>query len=262
MSDRWTQDPAHRPRLRNRSRIRSRRLLFLLAAVALVALIWSFSNRVLPTTSASESRALLPGGSADRPDGSALPATGTGRYKIVVDAGHGGFDPGAEGASGDEEKDFTLNLATKVADLLRREPELFEVHMTRTDDTYIELEDRSGMANAIDADAFISIHGNTFVEDPKVSGTESYYYDSGSQALAQAIHGPLLEALGFRDRGVKKEGWKVLTTSQVPATLLEIGFLTNPAEEAKLLEPKTQDQAAQAIVNGLKQFLQTAGKPQ
>ncbi|MBB6672120.1 N-acetylmuramoyl-L-alanine amidase family protein [Cohnella nanjingensis] len=254
MNNKWPQAPTYR----SRPRIRSRRLLFLLGAVALVALIWSFSNRALPTSSGSESRALLPGVSAGQPDGSAAPPAGTGRYKIVVDAGHGGFDPGADGASGDEEKDFTLSLATKVADLLRQEPDMFEVHMTRTDDTYIELENRSGMANAMGADAFISIHGNTFVEDPKVSGTESYYYDSGSQALAQAIHGPLLEALGFRDRGVKKEGWKVLTTSQVPATLLEIGFLTNPAEEAKLLEPETQDRAAQAIVNGLKQYLQKA----
>ncbi|WP_245585984.1 N-acetylmuramoyl-L-alanine amidase family protein [Paenibacillus pinihumi] len=178
-----------------------------------------------------------------------------GRHIIVIDAGHGGKDPGAEGVSGKYERAYTLSLTMKIAALLDQEP-MFEPHMTRTDDTFIGLTDRARMANELHADAFISVHGNTF-PDPDIAGTESYYYADDSIRLANTIHQQLIQAAGFKDRGVKMEGWWVLKKSEVPAILLEIGFLTNRDEEAAMLSDAHQSKVAQAIVDGLKQYFST-----
>lgn len=173
-------------------------------------------------------------------------------FRIVIDAGHGGKDPGAEGASGAEEKEFTLAVAKRVYDLLKQEPK-FDPYLTRTDDTFIELEDRANYANDLDADIFISIHGNTY-KDPKVTGTETFYYNEESIELADIIHGYLVDANNFVDRSVKQEDWKVLTHSNMPAILLEIGYLTNKKEEASMLSKSTQKRTAEAIVAGLKEY--------
>ncbi|MDQ6422897.1 N-acetylmuramoyl-L-alanine amidase [Paenibacillus sp. LHD-117] len=175
-------------------------------------------------------------------------------FKIMIDAGHGGKDPGAPGASGVEEKVSNLAIALKVNELLRQDP-MFEVRMTRTDDTFVEIEDRSAMANDWDADVLLSIHGNSY-EDGSVSGSETFYrYDNGL-ALATSIHQKLVDAMGFRDRGVRLNELKVLTLSQMPAILIETGYLTNAAEEAVILSEEGQNKMAQAIVDGLKQFVQ------
>ncbi len=173
-------------------------------------------------------------------------------YKIVIDPGHGGKDPGAEGISGKWEHEYTLALSVKVFDLLRQDPE-YEPYMTRTDNTFIELEDRAQMANDLDADAFISIHGNTY-SDPAISGTESYYYADESFPLARDVHEELVKTTGFRDRGVKQEDWMVLTKCDVPAILLEVGFLTNPGDEETLLNDARQNEIAKAIVSGIKNY--------
>lgn len=173
-------------------------------------------------------------------------------YKIVIDAGHGGKDPGAEGASGKWEQEYTLLLSEKVYSLLKQDPE-FEPYMTRTDDIFIELEDRANKANDLNADALISIHGNTY-SDSAISGTESYYYTDNSLTLARDVHEQLLKVTGFRDRGVKQESWKVLTECNVPAILLEVGFLTNPLNEATLLSDDRQNEIAHAIVDGIKNY--------
>lgn len=174
------------------------------------------------------------------------------RYKIVIDAGHGGKDPGAEGASGNRERAYTLALSTKIYDLLQQEP-MFEAHCTRTDDTFVNLKDRAQMANDLDADAFVSIHGNTY-SDPDISGTETYYYADDSLLFASEVHEELAEATGFKDRGVKRESWEVLKLSNHLAILLEIGFLTNPSDESNMLSETHQNRTAQAIVSGIKKY--------
>jgi len=170
----------------------------------------------------------------------------------VIDAGHGGKDPGADGASGNRERAFTLALSTKVFDLLQQEP-MFEAYMTRTDDTFVGLKERAQIANDLEADAFVSIHGNTFI-DPDVSGTETYYYADESLLFASEVHKQLAKATGFKDRGVKKEGWEVLKNSNKLAILLEIGFLTNPSDETNMLSEMHQNRTAQAIVRGIKKY--------
>lgn len=172
-------------------------------------------------------------------------------YKIVIDAGHGGKDPGATGYSGRYEKYFTLELSLKIAARINQEPEL-QAFMTRTDDTFIELEDRAAFANELNADLFISIHGNTFTRD--ISGTETYYYESLSKPFSSIIHEHVLEATGLNDRGVRSEPYKVLRLAEMPAVLLELGYLSTPSDEALMLSESFQDRVAEAIVAGIKQY--------
>jgi N-acetylmuramoyl-L-alanine amidase len=173
-------------------------------------------------------------------------------YKIVIDAGHGGKDPGAEGASGQREKLFTMSLSSKVYDLLKQDAR-FEPYMTRSDDHFVDLDERPEIANQMNADAFVSIHANTFT-DESVGGTETFYRHDDSIQLAQSVHDEVVKEMGFDDRGIKNEQLKVLSLSKVPAILLEVGYLTNSLQEAALLSEDGQDRAAHAIVEGLKQY--------
>lgn len=176
-------------------------------------------------------------------------------YKVVIDPGHGGTDQGAAGASGENEKDFTLQLSHKVKELIQEEPRI-EVYMTRTDDRFLSSVDRERpeMANQLDADLFISIHGNTYT-DPDVSGTETYYYRKESFKLAKILHKHVAEATGFRDRGVKKEDFFVIKDTKMPAVLLEVGYLTNPRDEAQMFTDDFQYRIAASIREGMKEYL-------
>ncbi|SFL33200.1 N-acetylmuramoyl-L-alanine amidase [Gracilibacillus orientalis] len=177
------------------------------------------------------------------------------KYKVVIDPGHGGEDPGAIGASGSYEKDFTLSLAKKISFLLEDEPQL-EAYVTREEDVFLSAEarERPNFANDIGADIYISLHGNTFT-DPSVSGTESFYYHKNSKRLANIIHRHVSETTGFQNRGVKKENFFVLKDTSMPAVLLEIGYLTNPEEEKILLTEDFQQSVAEAINDGIKEYL-------
>lgn len=232
--------------------MRLRGVLLLIGIIALTIILWPPYDQQPPVHTKGDTA--LSGATNEEGTGSegetsnnALPG-----YTIVIDAGHGGKDPGADGASGEEEKDFTLSLAQKVYALLEQDP-LFNPYMTRTDDTFIELENRSGYSNELSADAFLSIHGNTF-QDSSVSGTETYYDAASSFPLANSIHRKLTGATGFPDRGVKQEQWKVLEGNESPAILMELGFLTNPQEEAQMRDVAWQDRVAQAIVDGVKEY--------
>ncbi|WP_135557130.1 N-acetylmuramoyl-L-alanine amidase family protein [Paenibacillus cymbidii] len=171
---------------------------------------------------------------------------------VVIDAGHGNADPGAAGASGKEEKEYTLAVAQAVYAELKADSR-FELHLTRGDDSYVELLSRAALAEELHASALVSIHGNTFTSR-SVSGTETYFYDDNSSELAGLIHSRLLEAMHFRDRGVRRNDWKILTHSSMPAVLTEIGYLTNPQEEAAMLAEDGIRRAAQAIAAALTEF--------
>ncbi|MFC4597780.1 N-acetylmuramoyl-L-alanine amidase [Cohnella hongkongensis] len=182
------------------------------------------------------------------------------KFRIVIDAGHGGKDPGATGVSGAYEKEFNLSLAERIHKLLEQDP-MFEARMTRSDDRFIELEDRAEIANAWEADAFVSIHGNTF-HDPAVSGTEILYTAKSSLPLAQALQEQVAAALGIRDRGSKQGEYVVLSAAHMPAVIVETGYLTHPEEESMLLSDEGQQRAAQAVYEGLKTYFseQTPGR--
>lgn len=128
--------------------------------------------------------------------------------------------------------------------------------MTRETDVYPTRSERVKLANDLNADVFVSIHGNSVKGSPQVSGTETFYYQrASSKELANIIHKHLIEALGFKDRSVKNGNLQVIRETTMPAVLLEIGFLSNKDEEEAMMSESMQDKAAQAIVDGIKEYL-------
>lgn len=174
-------------------------------------------------------------------------------YTIVIDAGHGGKDPGASGISGTKEKDFNLAMALRLKALLDKEPQI-KVHLTRSDDTFVELDDRAKIANNLKADLFISIHGNA-INNATVSGTETYYYSEAGKAFAAIVHKHLVQATGLPDRKIRQAGFVVIKKTAMPAILLESGYLTNAKDEKVLWDEAARDRIAQSIVAGIKEYL-------
>ena len=151
---------------------------------------------------------------------------------IVIDAGHGDEDPGSS-ISNVDEKDLNLQIALKLKSAL--EEEGYEVMMTRSDDTYLTLTERAEFANEVEADLFISIHQNSYIDDSTVSGIEVYYNEStkteSDEVLAQFIQTELVETTGARDRGIRAYDELVVTRkTEMPACLVELGYMTNKSE--------------------------------
>ncbi|MFC6457225.1 N-acetylmuramoyl-L-alanine amidase [Paenibacillus vulneris] len=174
------------------------------------------------------------------------------KYKVVIDPGHGDHDPGAKGANGRNEKEFNLMMGLKVYNLLQKEPQI-QPSMTRSDDTFIPLDDRGKFANDLNADVFVSIHGNSYVATS--TGTETYYYKADSVEFANIMHKHLAAATGLPDRGVRQEAFRVVKITNMPAVLLEVGYLSNPGESALMFDESFQNRVAEAIVAGIKEQL-------
>lgn len=179
--------------------------------------------------------------------------------KIVLDAGHGDFDPGAIGGNGLKEKDVNLDIATRLAEYLRAFGA--DVTLTRSDDTFVTLTNRAKAANELGADIFISIHANSNTNNT-VGGTSTYYYapstrpDLYAQAeerrkLAQAVQDEMVKAVGRRNIGILTNQLAVLSGTQMPSILVETAFVSNPEEEALLNDPVIRDKFAQAISQGI-----------
>jgi N-acetylmuramoyl-L-alanine amidase len=173
---------------------------------------------------------------------------------VTVDPGHGGTDHGAIGTKGTREKDVTLAIATRLSRIMATNG--MSVQMTRMKDLEILLRPRVEMANRNDSDVFISIHANSFGSVKGVQGIETYYFTDESYALARAVHNQLVRTLKRPDRGVRKNNFYVVHHTKMPSALIEIGYLSNPDEEAKLKDPAYQEQAAQAIYRGIREFLE------
>ncbi|QGG56175.1 AMIN domain-containing protein [Paenibacillus sp. B01] len=184
-----------------------------------------------------------------------IPTTPSGDkiFKVVIDAGHGAHDPGAIGISGKTEKAYNLAIALKVNELLKKEARI-EPILTRSDDTFIALEERAAIANRLKADVFISIHANA-LKGSSASGTETFYNRADSKTLADIIQKHLLGATGLPDRKVQTAGFVVIKQTTMPAVLTESGFLTNAKDEAILFDEKKQNEIAQALVAGIKEYL-------
>ncbi len=181
------------------------------------------------------------------------PEPGKTKYKVVIDAGHGGTDPGAISITNKKEKDFALAVANKVVKLLEKEPNI-QTYTTRSTDTFITLDGRSEFANKLDADLFLSIHANKAI--PSASGTETYYYKRPeSKAFATIVQKHLLNATGFKDRKVKEGNFHVIRETTMPAALAEVGFLSNAGDEAAMYTPAFQDKVAASFVKSIKEYL-------
>lgn len=177
-----------------------------------------------------------------------------GRRVVVIDAGHGGRDPGAVGIGGLQEKDVVMDISNQVSRLLEQNG--VQVVMTRQDDREIDLAPRVQLANRVNADIFVSIHANAIdMSRPEVNGIETYYYSSGLR-LAQTIHNSLLQGTGARDRRVRQARFYVLRHTSMPAVLLEVGFVTGAEDAPRLANAAYRTQLAQSIVQGILQYLQ------
>lgn len=181
--------------------------------------------------------------------------------KIMIDAGHGGYDPGAIGQLGTKEKDVVLPISLQVGNLLQYNN--INVLYTRTSDSVSwpsdlkkDLKYRTDMANDAKVDYFVSIHANSF-EDVTSNGTETIIVGFGGKAekLANAVHNELVNSIKLRNRGVKKDNLHVLRETNMPAILIEIAFISNLVEEKLLQNDEFQEKCAIAIAKGICKYL-------
>ena len=225
-----------------------------------------------------------------KPTGPRYSTSGNKKYTIVVDPGHGGHDSGARG-NGYNEKDIALQVATRLANNLRRD---YNVIMTRDSDFFVPLDTRAKIGNDANADFFISIHLNSG-SSSSANGTEVFYFskkDEGSyaarvaqienrvdssygdtpfsdlvvkdifyrtnqkksQAIATTVLDNLINTIGLRRRGVFGANFAVLRGSNSPSILVELGFMNNYGDLSQYLTPEGQERAAQAIANGIRQY--------
>jgi len=215
--------------------------------------------------------------------------------RIVIDAGHGGWDMGTVGRQGLLEKDLALEIAQRLGVLLEQRLGL-EVIYTRTDDTFIPLGRRAAIANQVGADLFISVHAN-YSSLSAARGVETYYTSDGpsTQVLAeeekevgsaptlqmaaadlknksdasrklatsvqQSLYGSLAaKSPGVRNRGVKAASFVVLTGTTMPAILAEVSFVSSPADEHNLQDPFYRQNIAEALYRGVARYAATSAK--
>lgn len=177
-----------------------------------------------------------------------------GRVLVVIDPGHGGKDPGAIGIGGLQEKDVILPISHMVRQYLQQQG--IDVMMTRDSDFFVSLDGRTTMANRANADIFVSIHANAIsMSRPEVNGVEVYYYQSGER-LAQTIHSSIMRRINIGDRGVRTARFYVLRNSNMPSTLVEVGFLTGSIDQPKLANADFRQQMAEAIALGILEYIQ------
>lgn len=220
--------------------------------------------------------------------------------RVVVDPGHGGHDAGAIGPGGLREKDLVLSIANRLKPLLEERLGT-QVIMTRDDDRFIPLEERTAIANQHQADLFISIHGNSS-RGRRATGAETFYlnfaksdsaqevatrenaaaqrtvgeledlvrqitkgtHNAESRKLAGVVQTSLFSGIKkhrrpFLNRGVKTAPFIVLMGASMPSILTEVGFISNPDEERFLTTSENHQKVAEALFEGVKQYLQELG---
>jgi len=176
---------------------------------------------------------------------------------VVIDAGHGGHDPGALSPNGSKEKDVVLRATLILKQKLQNAG--FKVYLTRERDNYVKLYDRAGIANQLPADIFISIHANA-AKNTAAKGIETLYAPDTSRnnkALAIAIQDQLIDNTHATDRGIVSRPDLVVTReTEMSAVLVELGFLTNSEDEVRLLSDSYLETCAESIVEGIIDFME------
>ena len=185
--------------------------------------------------------------------------------KIAIDPGHGGSDSGAIGPTGVMEKNVTMRVSRELKRLL--EAEGATVVLTRTTDTEVsdkganataveELEARCEIANRANADIFLSIHADAFT-NREVKGTTAYYYAKASEKskrLADSVRLALIDAIGTLDRGTQTCNFYVVKHTDMPATLVEISFISNADEERMMNSEEGVKNIARGIADGIADY--------
>ncbi len=242
----------------------------------------------------TESRVVTPARPTDRGNLSMIRSLGLKVSRVVIDAGHGGHDTGSLGPSGYAEKDFVLDVAQRLKQLIVSDLAA-DVVMTREDDSYIPLEARTAKANRQSADLFISIHANSS-RVRSVRGVETFFlnFTTSREALETAtrenaasessIHElqdiakkimlrdkveesrelaeHIQKALSTRkdsgpNRGVKQAPFVVLIGANIPSVLAEIGFISNPVEERLIKTPEYRQAIAQSLLEGVRSYAES-----
>ena len=176
-------------------------------------------------------------------------------YKVFIDPGHGGYDNGAV-QNGVLEDEINLQISQKIEAKLKAKG--VQVKMSRYDDTYLSLTDRTRMSNNWGSDIFVSIHQNSATSS-SAKGIETYYYSTrqDSKELASEIQEDLIQSTNGVNRGVKTANYAVIRTSSMSSSLVECGFISNPTEAKSLSSSSYQDKVAEGIVNGIMEYLES-----
>ncbi len=173
---------------------------------------------------------------------------------VIIDAGHGGHDPGAPSVIGLKEKDVNLRVAAKVARLLEQRG--VAVVMTRWKDEYVEKDERAAIGNRRNAALFVSIHADS-APSSSAQGFTIYVAAGASAESYRAAHAinQAMEKTGQNNRGVREENYRVLMKSNGPAVLIELGYLSNTEDATRLSDDRFRDRLAQAIADGIQTYL-------
>lgn len=175
---------------------------------------------------------------------------------VVLDPGHGGYDPGAV-ANGLVEKDINLDVSLRVNSILKKSGVL--VLMTRKTDLFMEPIERIAMANSKEAALFVSIHNN-WMKEASLNGTMTLYYPSkhlragylNEIDYALTIQKELMSGLETNDRGIiDRPNLTVLKHAKMPSVLIELGFISNPRDAALLSTEEFRQKAAEGIAKGI-----------
>jgi N-acetylmuramoyl-L-alanine amidase len=184
-----------------------------------------------------------------------LPAAQKGRASssdnltVVIDAGHGGHDRGGIPGQRVAEKDMTLDVAQRLRSVLAASG--FRVVMTRDSDVFVPLPTRVAIANSYRNAIFVCIHFNA-TQRRGAGGIETYFYSGDSLPLASAVHSYVVGGAPSSNRGVRRRGFYVLRKTNIPAVLVECGFLTNPTEAAYAQSASYRQKLAEEIAAGIR----------
>ena len=176
------------------------------------------------------------------------------KVSVMVDAGHGGKDPGTSSGTADE-KDITLAIAKLVKAYL--EDSGVTVILSREDDTFIDKYERAELANEAGVDLFVSIHCNYLEERADISGVETYYMQNAvnGEQLATKVHNQILAVTEANDMHVRENDYVVIRETQMPAVLVETGYLSNREDAGRLTDHQYQSKMAYGIAAGMIEYI-------
>ncbi len=218
-------------------------------AIAIVGIIVSLSLFHIQTEGAKQEKQSVVQALSSSEEAN-LPLKGK---TIVLDPGHGGKDVGSIGGAGTYEKDVTLLTARNVERKLKEQGA--RVVMTREADTTISLKERTAIAQTEQADLFISIHFDAF-ETGDVYGMTTYYNKPQDRGIAETLHDQLFKTdMDTKDRGVQFGDYHVIRENAKPAVLLELGYISNRTEEARMKTESFQARISKAIASGVIEVL-------